>query len=120
MPTRKASGEGVMPPTKADSERRRHIKTESARLRESLRTLRALLHLVGGSCSLQEGHDFKLVLTGLRLERLPVEFFEDDFLYHHCVAHLVGIDASGNQLKELDEEIGDFENLISLNFSKNK
>jgi len=100
--------------------RRRGLKTPKSRDKEAEKILQQVLVSTGGSKDARDGQDFALDFSSLGLESLPVEFFEDEFLYEKCVQFLVAIDLSDNSLKYIDSEIGDFERIKRLDLSKNR
>ena len=116
MPLRKATKKHSF----ADQQYRRSIKTPAAKNKEAKKILINLVKSLGGSVIYLENRQFKLNLSFLDLTSLPVELFEDEFVYKYCITYLVGIEASNNKLEVLDDEIGDFINLVTLDFSKNR
>ena len=104
----------------ATMQRRRKLKSEKSRDKEADRILRLVLKRTGGIRIDGENRTFSLKFSGLQLESLPIEIFEDEFLYEKCERFLVGLDLSANNLKFLDKELGDFGQLKTLDCSKNR
>ena len=105
----------------ATVQRRRSLKTFAARNKEANRVLSKVFRRIGGRANYDEdGTKFRLDFSSLDLEQLPVELFEDEFLYEKCENHLVELNVSDNNLKSLDFEIGDFPSLKILDCSKNR
>ena len=105
----------------ATVQRRRNLKTASGRNKEADRILRQVLKRTGGRLiEHAQGRNFGLDFSALELEKLPVELFEDEFLYEKCEKYLLELNVSQNNLKFLDAEVGDFVNLKFLDCSKNR
>lgn len=104
----------------ATASRRRRLKTPKGREKEASRILNIVLRRVGGSFQNLPGGKFSLDLSNLELTDIPVELFEDEFLYEKCVNQLVELDLSKNSLRSLDKEIGDFSCLKHLVAASNR
>ena len=119
MPLRKATNRPNF--DFATAQRRRNLKSSAGRIREADRILNQVFKRIGGKIiTFDDGKLFGLDFSSLKLNSLPNELFEDEFLFEKCEKYLIELNVSNNELKSLDLEIGDFLHLRTLNCSNNR